>query len=464
MWIIYRYTIRELIGPFFFALGITTLILMLARIFKLVELIVAKSVPIMDVLNLFGYYLPAIIALTAPMSMLIAVLIGFGRLSSDNEVTAMKATGISLYQVVFPVLLMGFVLSIFMVWFNDQVLPEANHRFKNLLMDINMKRPDINLREQIFLDSFSGYQIYFNDVNPRPGGVEELMSKIPPDANKDWMPEEGLSNKASIGHGAVIYKLNGSQLENVITADTVYILTNFSKTYMYFFLFDAVVEKPDKKDPNTLVSITPSGFMVIILPTETEMVRRERDYRSDRELTLAEMYDKVDELKQSLAEVETAYKSKSYPTPTDTKRYEAQKKGVDLHINSFLVEIHKKFSIPLASMAFVFIGVPFGIMTRRSGKGVGIGISLFFFIVYYVLLVAGESFGDRGIVPPWFAMWLPNALLTGAGIWLLIRTVREQRTLTFDWLLVIVPPFLKKWWRKRQRKRRKTYDVELDKE
>jgi predicted permease len=103
-------------------------------------------------------------------------------------------------------------------------------------------------------------------------------------------------------------------------------------------------------------------------------------------------------------------------------------------------------------------------MTRRSGKGVGIGISLFFFIVYYVLLVAGESFGDRGIVPPWFAMWLPNALLTGAGIWLLIRTVREQRTLTFDWLLVIVPPFLKKWWRKRQRKRRKTYDVELDKE
>ncbi len=169
MWIIYRYTIRELIGPFFFALGVTTLILMLARIFKLVELIVAKSVPIIDVLNLFGYYIPAIVALTAPMSMLIAVLIGFGRLSTDNEVTAMKATGISLYQVVFPVLLMGFVLSIFMVWFNDQVLPESNHRFKNLLMDINMKRPDINLREQIFLDSFSGYQIYFNDVNPRPG-------------------------------------------------------------------------------------------------------------------------------------------------------------------------------------------------------------------------------------------------------------------------------------------------------
>ncbi len=153
------------------------------------------------------------------------------------------------------------------------------------------------------------------------------MSKIPADANQDWMPEEGLSDKASIGHGAVIYKLNGSQLENVITADTVYILTNFSKTYMYFFLFDSVVEKPDKKDPNTLVSITPSGFMVIILPTETEMVRRERDYRSDRELTLAEMYDKVDELSNRWQRWRTHTRSKSYPTPTDTKRYDAQRRA-----------------------------------------------------------------------------------------------------------------------------------------
>lgn len=452
MWIIYRYTIRELLGPFFFALSVTTLILMLARVFKLVELIIAKNVPIIDVLNLFGYYMPAIVSLTAPMSMLVAVLIGFGRLSADNEVTAMKATGISLYQVVIPVLLMGLLLSVFMIWFTDQVLPEANHRFKNLLMDINMKRPDINLREQVFIDSFAGYQIYFDEITPKPGGTEELMSMIP--SHAEWLPEEGLSDEASLGHGAVIYKLNGSNLENVITADTVYILTNANKTYMYFFMFDAVVEQPDKKDPNTLVSITPQGFMVIILPTETEMVRRERDYRSDRELTLDEMNDKIKELNIAKADIEETYRNKAYPTPTDTKRYEAQKKGVDQHLNSFIVEVHKKFSIPLASMAFAFIGVPFGIMTRRSGKGVGIGISLVFFIIYYVLLVAGESFGDRGIVPPAVAIWLPNVLLTGGGIWLLIRTVREQKQISFEWLLRLVPPFLIRWWQKRSRKRR----------
>jgi lipopolysaccharide export system permease protein len=172
--IIHRYVVRELVGPFVFAVLVATFVLLLARIFNMVELIISKGVPVLIVAELFAYYVPALLAMTVPGAMLIATLMAFGRLSGDNEVTALKSSGVSLYTVIVPVAVIGLILTGFTYVFLDRVVPESNHRFKNLMLDIGMKRPDLNVRERVFVRDFPGYELYINEIDERTGKLNDV--------------------------------------------------------------------------------------------------------------------------------------------------------------------------------------------------------------------------------------------------------------------------------------------------
>ncbi|MCK4576012.1 LptF/LptG family permease, partial [candidate division WOR-3 bacterium] len=175
MAILYRYFIREHILPFFLALIVLTFILIMNRIFELVYNIIGKGLSVYIVLKVFLLSLPFIIALTVPMAVLVAVMTVFGKSSQDFEIIALKSGGVNLYKLIIPVLITIIFLSLGMVYFNNHILPESNHTVKNLLIDINEKKPTLRLKEGIFTSPFRGYDIYIRKIDQRTSILYDML-------------------------------------------------------------------------------------------------------------------------------------------------------------------------------------------------------------------------------------------------------------------------------------------------
>lgn len=396
--IIHKYVARELVGPFVFAVTVATFVLLLARIFNMVELIITKGVPVFTVAELFAYYVPALLAMTVPGAMLIATLMAFGRLAGDNEITAMKSSGISLYTVILPVAVIGLFLTAFTYFFLDRVVPVSNHRFKNLMLDIGMKRPDLNVRERVFIRDFPGYELYINEIDERTGELTDVT----------------------------VFRSEGGKLQSIIIAKEGRIFPEAKPGYIVLELYDGEMHEVDPEHPDTYRRLRFESQQVN-LEFNSEMVRTMSTAKGDREMTVGEMMNEVRSLDETMGKV----RLQPDDSPIQREFIEQQIESYNRRKNEFLVEIHKKIAIPFACVIFVFVGAPLGVVVRRGGKGVGFSLGLVFYLSYYVFLVAGESFGDRGIIPTWLAMWLANIVLAGFGVFLIYKAVHERTTFDF---------------------------------
>jgi lipopolysaccharide export system permease protein len=289
-WRLYRYILREHIGPFLFALLVATLVLLLGQVFKMMELILTKGVPGQFALELFVLYLPAVIAYDMPMALMVGALMAFGRLSSDSEITAMKATGTSFLSLLMPGLVLSIVFAVGMYFFNDQVLPEANHRFKNLLFDIQNKRPDISLRPGVFITDFPGYVIYIDEMDDQDMTMTGVKINIP----------------------------RGGRLEKYISADYGHLETGEGGVIRLDLSNGEIHIKPGSGDSFQTIAF---DNYVVEINANTELAREEREMRSDREMNVAMMTEKVNEylleahLLYKVAEIRKEYLAAGLPPP-----------------------------------------------------------------------------------------------------------------------------------------------------
>lgn len=166
---------------------------------------------------------------------------------------------------------------------------------------------------------------------------------------------------------------------------------------------------------------------MVNLEFESELVRTAHAAKGDREMTTAEMRAAVNKLGEGIAMT----RAEGTATFIEEKYQLQQIELLERRRNEYLVEIYKKSAIPFACAALVLVGAPMGVIIRRGGKGAGFSFSIGFFLLYYIMLLAGEAFGDRGMIPPFLAMWLPNILLTALGAWLLTRAVRGMVSFGF---------------------------------
>lgn len=356
---------KEHIGPFLLGFSTLTFILVMNRIFVLVWDIVGKGIKITTVLNLLFLSLPFIIALTVPMAVLVASLMAFGRLSQDNELVAMSSCGVNSFSLtIFPFILSIFV-TVFMIWFNDRVLPESNHKLKNLVIDIAQRKPIFRLKALVTIKDFDEYDIQVSRVDYKNSMVKgiKIFEKTNP-------PREIFARQGKF-----------FQREDCIIME----------------LFDGEFHELDREQPTKYKKLKFEKH-TILFPIDTASVRRNRTYRGDRELSCALLRKKINDL-----------------------RLKKESKHSKARINRLLVEYHKKFSIPFACIIFVFMGFSVAKRFRKSSGAVGFAISLFFFIFYYACLLGGEELGDRGIIVPWLAMWFPNIVLGIMSIYLCWR-------------------------------------------
>jgi lipopolysaccharide export system permease protein len=468
MSILSRYIIRQHAGPFVFALGALTGLMLLHQVARRIGDLVGKGLPWGVIVEVFALSVPFIVAMTLPMTVLVAVLYATSRLAGDSEVTALRAGGVSLWRILRPLLLAGVVLTLAAFAFTDHILPRTNHRLRTLYTDIARKKPTFTIKEQV-INEFKGGQLFLRAATIDPATY--LM------------------------HDLAIYDLSDQDRKRVIYADSGFLAITEDQEDAYLTLFSGVMHDFDRQDPSMFQVSEFERDVVRIEGVGNELRRTISDsYKGEREMSICEMERSVanarrDEklalhraastrlsglfglvglppaqpdtqvtterpsvycralrswaswlLPPALAAQEPQRPAtiRRFPVPADQRarinrgtppglrasELRSQEESARLdrrRAASFLVEIHKKYAMATACLIFVLVGVPTAIRFPRGGLGFVIGMSLGIFAIYYIGLIGGESLADKLVVPP-SIMWAPNAVFFVTGVILLRRS------------------------------------------
>ena len=383
----YFYILKEVVPVFFIGLMIFTVILLMDKIVKLIELIVSRGGSIGNTLMLFLFISPSFLILTIPMSVLLATLLSFGRLSSDSEITAFKASGISLYQLFIPISVfsvLAYLLTSFLVFYG---LPWGNRGFKATLYLISQSKADIEIKERVFNDAFDGLVVYVDKVPIQGRKMEGIL----------------IYDERDKGKLSTIFAQEGFLIQNQKSQE-------------------------------------------IILRLQRGDIHRLEPQSNTFQRVQFDAYDLRLELAKALFAIGKKLKEHEMSIGDLREKIEAMnKRGEDT--TSQKVELHKRYAIPFSCIVFGLIGLPLGIQPRRSGRSYGFVFSILILLAYYTCLIVFEIFAVRKMLPPYVAGWAPNILLGSLGTYLLIKAANESPFKPAVWLIEGLDLLQQKWKR-----------------
>lgn len=365
---IYRYLLRETLVPMLLGLAVFTLVLLMGRILKLVEMVINKGVPFMDILVLFASLLPSLLVLTLPLSFLLGVMAGLGRMSTDQEVLALKSSGISLYQITVPIAILGLVVGALTACLTMVIKPASEDLFHKQLFNIASSRANVGIQPQLFNDEFNGVVFYANDVDERSGQMR----------------------------GVFISDERPNSLPAIILADSGRVLSNQDTLTLTLHLENGTIQR-QRGGPTSAFHVI--GFTQYDLNLNLGQASMESDLPRKNKKTMS-----ITELYHAIRSSDATRGSK---------------------INELIAEFHWRLALPLAPLLFALLGVPLGIQPVRSGRGSGFAIGLLIFLAYYVLLSVSSTMVVEGNMPA-LLIWAPNLIFLMAGVTILKTAALEK--------------------------------------
>lgn len=372
--ILSRYLLLEMMPPFFINLAFFSFIFLMKQILDITDMIVNHKVGLGSVALLLVYSLPYFLRYVVPMSVMMAVLLAMLRLSGDGEVMALKASGVSVYRLLTPVMTFSLMGTLITGWMTLYGLPFGADRFRSLLFDVAAANVSVGLKERTFNDNFESVMLYVNRIDPQTRELRNIF----------------IEDRRQAG------------VSNAVVARSGRLVGDPEALVYYLRLFDGTINQVDMQH-RTGHTVDFASYD-IRLDFKAAVREGNLDQKRADEMSLAD----------HAAHLQGAHSS-------------------DRHYRSVLMHYHRRFSIPLACMSMGLLALPLGVQSRHSKKAFGIGLGLFFFLLYYILLSLGSTLGEKGVYPPLLAMWMPNLVLGGFGIYLLVRAARE-RPMTIKWL------------------------------
>lgn len=361
---LYLYLFKEITAPFLLAAAAFTGVLLMGRLLKIADLVVAKGVPLNDIVRAIIYLLPGFCIVTIPMAYLLGLLLAFGRLSADSEITAMKACGVGLSSLLPPVISFAFLAYLATTFVTVYALPWGNSSFKKLVNNEIELRATTSIRERVFIDDFPGVVLYAERSVPEEHTLSGILIHDERDPNEP----------------STIFAEKG-----VVAADTTTRIVRLRLT-------NGSIHRSSVNGGYRLVEFQDYDLSINLFPADKVIF--------------------VNELDMTLKELRTAM---HFPmNDAKTRRY-------------LYLEFHRRFSLPFACFVFAVIGVPIGIQNVRSGRGSGFSLGIFIILLYYIVLSAGRILGERGLLHPAAAVWLPNLMFFIAGVYLFRKSAREEQ-------------------------------------
>ncbi len=366
--IIDKYVYREFIPPFIVSTLFFTVLFLLQRLEKLSEMAFEKNVPVPVVLELLFYTIPFTVAITIPMGTLFGTLFSFGRLAQDSEIIVLRSSGVSLYRIFRPVLILGVLITSFLFYFMNYVMTETNLRYKSIFINILYSNPGVVMTPKYFTSFADGYQKITAMKIMEGGGLEYVyLYDIDPRSKNVKM----------------IYARQGRWINN-----------SFNTTQLSLNLFDGEIIQFNQSDRNVIDRIK---FEKIAVNVINNIRSIELANQGLREMS----FIKVRELIQS----QLTHQQNVHPY--------------------VYIEYHRKFTIPLACIAFIVISIPLTVNIRHQNKGAGLGLSLVIVLIYYSLMTTFEAMGKKEVVNPQLALHLPNIIFGITSIILLFIYSRK---------------------------------------
>ena len=364
MKILKRYIFDEWFALFFLSIVVITFILLVGNMVKLVELVVAKGIDGFAILRLVGYLMPSLLIYSIPIATLTATLLTFGRMAYDQELTAIRSSGISLYPVAGSMLLIATLLSLVCLYCNDSLIPWAHYQQRRIIRDIAVKNPAAYLEEKTFIKSFRGYIIFIYRV--RDDYLQDIR----------------------------IYQPQNDKPTRVIMAERGEFIAIPEKNAVKVALKNGTADEPSFDDPGSSFKINfQNSFIILEL----------NDGQPSKELNKKPQDMTIKELEQEAATMRVL--------------------GVDER--PLLVALHRKYALSFSSLIFALLGMPLAIRVKRRERSLGFGLSVLTCVVYYILLAVGENLALRNLISPAIGIWLANALLGLVGGWLFFRVLES---------------------------------------
>jgi lipopolysaccharide export system permease protein len=417
MKILDRYILKTHAGPLFFGFFTIMFVFILSFLTRLIDKLVGRGLDTGVLIEMVLLESAWMVSLALPMSVLIATVMAFGTLTNSSEMTVMRSGGISVYRLIMPVLVGSLLLSLCSERFNNVLLPEANYRANMLLSDITRLKPGFAVDQGSFSNAIKGFSLMVRKVDGKTGELEDVVmyDKERPNIRTVVTAGKGRITFTPDYRNLVMTLENGQIHELSLPGMNKYRRIYFRK---HRYVFEATGYGFERSDEN-------------------------KGKRGGRELSASELLVIGEELRSRVSALErtissasgvagkTAGLSGQVSGPGHSAAEE--KKIADLEIltdqlDSFresyymtMIEYHKKYSLAFACVAFALVGAPLGVMARRGGFGVGAGLSLLFFVLYWALMIGGEKITKKGILPPVVAVWMPDILLAAIGLYMLHR-------------------------------------------
>ena len=340
------------------ALGVLTFVMILGNLIKIAELVINKGVDIFSVSKLFVYMIPYLLTYTLPIATLTAVLLSLGRLSSDNEIVAIRASGVNLFSLIIPILTIGLILSLTLVIFNDRVIPFAHYGTRKTLKEVGIKNPTAALEPGVFINSFEKYILFIYKIE---------------------------DNKM---YNVRIYEPQGDRPTRTIIAKRGEFIAIPEKNMVKLKLIDGTSDEPDPESPAKFYKLNFKTYFITLNMAQ----KKEKIGKKPKDMTMVELKNEADRLK---------------------------KEGIDP--DPIYTEMHSKVSMAFSCFVFVLLGSSLAIITRRREKSINFGIAFLIVGIYYLLSLGGETLALEGMLAPALAMWIPNIIFAIIGTILTIR-------------------------------------------
>ncbi|MFN1836081.1 LptF/LptG family permease [Balneola sp. MJW-20] len=462
--------LKKHLGPFLFCFITLMFLLLMQFLVMNIDNLIGKEIPLAIILELIATNLAYMVVLATPMAVLIATLMAFGKFSELNELTALRASGVNPFHVMRPVLIASIILTVMLTWFSDQVLPDANHKSRSLFIDIKLKKPAFELQTGNFYQGIEGYTFLVREIDGETDSLYNITLYEDPSNTRDrrfiradrgiLKSKGGEALELTLHDGQVFSQSAGSR-----GTTNQFEKSSFSEHRMILDLADLSFMRSDptnrsrgertmsskammqvvdslRSEYNNYKITAAENMLLNTETTETDDGEKVRIFENNESFFKPEII--VNTSGRKLNRIESTYPLiNRYEDPVQQLNlireasrqlndYQSWFSNVESNAEyrkkraaQFLVEIHKKLSIPIACLVFVLFGAPIGIMTRNGNFGIAALIGSVVLTFYWVSIIQGEKLADLMYISPFWGMWTFNIIMSVTGIILILNLTTE---------------------------------------
>jgi lipopolysaccharide export system permease protein len=444
-----KYLFKQSLIPFLLSVAVITTVLFLQFLIRAVDRFLGKG---LDVITIFEYLylnLAWIIALSVPMSLLISSVMTFGRMAQQNEITALKSAGVNMFNIIKPALWFGTFVAILLCLFNNFILPEMNYNARLLARDIYQKKPELSIEPGYFVNMIPKYTMIVKEMDGSDFKDVKIFSK-----NQQTEQTTIYANQGSLSSDGnmITIDLNDGEIHEIDLSDyDYYRKIKFSTHQIMISMDDLMLNRTSESNrtdremrvPQMIDEIGKNKLLIAQIYDRINKVKKEIGITNVNANSLDSIIEEIERLKN--VEMISKSEERVYNSEINISDFEQKEYILSLNNNmrqfkneftlienyqktnnKFRVEIHKKFTLALACILFTLVGAPLGMLVRNGGMTIASGLSIAFFLIYYILLIWGEQLADRNLINPGLGSWLPNIVLFVSGMIILKQTSKKN--------------------------------------